>query len=184
MDENSITYVKTCARCNTSKGLTEFKIRNGKPHCWCISCTREYIRNKMREYRQNPGVARPRSHEYLSLPPPTDILALVIAIGVYRAAKQLNCHYLTVISRLKKAGLYTGFARKTRVTVKSSTLYDLYFNQSKSFDEIRKECGCTMWHLSSTFKKEGWISRPSRRRTKIEKEAIKEKAKDLFGWER
>jgi hypothetical protein len=182
MDELTTTPVKRCARCKTDKSLDEFKIKDGKPYCWCILCTREYLRNKMREYRQNPGVARPRNREYLTLPPATEILALVNAVGVSKAAEQLGCHTMTVISRLKKASLYRGFARRTRVSVKPETLFDLYFNQSKSFNEIRKEYGCTMWHLQDTFSKQGWTPRPRGRRPKIKSESIKEKSDNLFNW--
>lgn len=180
--ENTPVETKRCARCKEELSLDKFKIKNGKPYCWCIVCTREYLRNKMREYRQNPGVARPRNREYLQLPPANEILDMVETLGVSKTAEQLNCHTMTVISRLKKAGLYKGFAKTTRVSVKPETLYDLYFNQKKSFNEIRKAYGCTMWHLQATFKKEGWTPRPRGRRPQVKKEMINKKTNNLFNW--
>jgi len=163
---------KKCARCGKILPLTEFKLKNDKPYCWCILCTREYLRNKMREYRQNPDVLRPRNRDYLQLPPATEILNMINASTITEVAKQLDCHVMTVVGRLKKAGLYHSFTKKTRTTIDVEVLRDLYFNKGKSFNDIRRDFGCTMWYLQSTFRKQGWKPRPPGRRGKKVKPTI------------
>jgi hypothetical protein len=36
----------TCSRCRTTKPITEFHVCDGKPHCYCKVCMREYNRER------------------------------------------------------------------------------------------------------------------------------------------
>jgi len=153
--------VKICSQCKTSLPIDSFKIlKNGNPHCWCINCNKKYLANKHQEYKKDPNKDRTMlGRDIIQLPESKVLFSMSKKHGVKGAAKLLNCNPMTIINRLKRDGLYKSFKITTKVAVPKKQLYDMYFNQKKSFTEIRKETGCSVWYLQNTFKKEGWQAR-------------------------
>lgn len=153
--------MKKCTMCGDTKEDSEFSIeKNGKLHSWCKPCKTRYHTQKVREYRANPGVDRnPKGKIKVVLPQPDVLLKLIEAQGLQKTATLLSCHQMTILKRLKQAGLKHNFAGKTRVSVPKDTLYKMYFEDGKSLGDIVGITGCTIWHLQSSFKKYGWQAR-------------------------
>ena len=152
---------KGCGRCKRLLPIDNFKIKDGKAFYWCLECNRAYMRVKQREYRQNLKQSRPLKWERITLPPAADVLEMIEHSTVKATAKILGCSVTTLIGRLKKAGIYHSFQKPTRLAIDIDVLFSMYYNQGKSFNAIRKEFGCTMWFLQSTFRKMGWKARNS-----------------------